>query len=200
MSQINLPLLKVYTSPILIKKLLGRDLSEEELQKFKEYSQSFKLLLDKEKEKILKNISELVGVNWEEKDITVYIIPESTKIPSMANPLLLKIREDSYFNLYILIHELFHRFLEFNNKLQRFSEKVSVKKAGIKAEALVEFLTIELSNKIFGKEKAEALYSKEKEIVTSRDTDKSNELVKEFRKRYDLEEKPLIVWLETPEI
>jgi hypothetical protein len=183
-----LPELKIVFPYILIKKLANlmkiAELTSGEINwyRFHDNFSKFRELYEKHKEKILEEIANILGFDWVERDIIIYPIPEDVAIPSISHPLLLKIREDPYFNLYMLIHEFLHRHIESRKEL----EKISMKKADlVKAHAIIEFLTVEIISKLFGEEKAQELHKKEKEIVKTRDMEKSYKLANEFRKKFN---------------
>jgi hypothetical protein len=177
--------------PYLLVKRFSPQLSEKEFRNFVRLVKKFEKILAEKQEKILKTIAELLGLKWKEKDIVIYPLPEKAKFPSIAFPLILKIREDMNFNLYILTHELCHRFVESSKELSEFS----VKKSRLKGEAFVEFLTLEVLKRILGENKTKRLYEKEKQIVTTRNMQKTSKLVEKFRRKYDLDKKPCIDWL-----
>jgi len=187
----ELPNLKIEVPYLLIRRVKGSLLSKEELQEFVEDLKKFESLVEKYKQRILITISNLIGLEWEEKDIIIYPFPRSVKIPSMAFPLIISLKKDPYFSLYCLVHELCHRFVELNKNLY----EISFKKDKLKGEAFAEFLAIEVSNRIFGKVKAKELHEKEKKIVTTRNMEESSKLVEEFRKKYDLNKRTLFEYL-----
>ena len=181
---INSLKLKFYIPYLLIKKLAKPMKIKIDWEIFEENIKKFQNFFEQHRENILIGISKRIGLEWREKDITIYPLPDQIKeIPSMAHPLLLKIREDFSFDIYLLVHELFHRFIEETKELER----ISVRKINtIKAEAIVEFLTVDLISELFGEEKAEDLHKKEKEIVTTRDMKESYKLAEEFKKKFDI--------------
>ena len=187
----ELPNLRIEIPYLLIKKVKGSSLSKEELLEFEKDLKKFESLVEKYKRRILLTISNLVGLEWEEKDIIIYPFPRSVKIPSISFPLIIALKKDPYFSLYCLIHELCHRFIELNKNLY----EISFKKDKLKGESFAEFLTIEVLSRIFGEAKAKELYEEEKKIVTTRNMEESSKLVREFRRKYDLNKKTLFEYL-----
>ena len=189
-----IPKLRVVFSFPLVHKLVKEEFS------IKENLNKFRKILEDYEEKILNTISELIGCEWEEKDINIYAIPFNAPTPSISLPLILKIREDPYLNLYFLIHELVHRFFYFSTKIEPLKKKFYPRDNRLKCEAVTDFITRKVAEKIFGKEKALELRKKEQKIVTSRDLEKCEELVKSYENRYDLNKKSLIEYWKTDSI
>ena len=159
--------------PVLLKvlqPLLGK-IPED----FERNVDSFEKYLQKYGQEIVRAI-EMLGM-WEEKDVTIYPIPATWKIPSFSSPLVLKIRENQAFNLYVLIHELIHRFLE--------KSKLSEKLKKHEMEAFAVFATQLIYSKIFGDEKAKEMRQIEKQIVMTRDEKLIDKII-ESRRSYFL--------------
>ena len=172
-----------YSLIIMVGKLAGTEI---DFEKFENNFKSFSKFFEKYRDKILTKISEKGGFDWKEKDIFVYVIPEQIKkFPSMSHPLLLKLREDYYFNLYLLTHELCHRYIGENEQLVDISFRKWKKINKLIPEAIVEFLTVDIIAELFGEEKTEELHRKEKEIVKTRDMEKSYKLANKFREKFN---------------
>ena len=170
----EIPELQCRVNFFLIKKLSPRF----NLKRFQENLKSFERELEKQGNKILREIGKILKEEWKEKDITIYPIPPEAKIPSMSSPLLLKIRSNQSFNLYVLTHELIHRFVEKSNL------KID-KKPGIELEAFVVFVTQKVFSKIFGAKLARKMRRIEKRIVMSRDEKMCEEIIKRKKKFWE---------------
>jgi len=87
----SIPLLSIKVSYSLIKRLCPTC----NLLSFESILSKFSKAVEKYDEKILEEISATFGSKWKEKDIFVYPLPEETPMPSIAFPLLLKLRKKS---------------------------------------------------------------------------------------------------------
>ena len=90
------------------------------------------------KHKIIASIEHILGKTTEH-EITVWLVDNSFPL-SISSPLLLRNRENPDALLYILVHELVHRYLVFG---KRWKDKQSNAwfRPGIKNEALCHFIT-----------------------------------------------------------
>ena len=182
----KLPEIKLRLPYSLIIKVAKLMEIEIDFKKFEKNLNDFYEFFHKYRNKILIKISEKCGFDWEEKDIMIYTIPEQIKkFPSICYPLLLKLGEDHYFNLYLLTHELCHRFIEENEKLKELSFRKWKKTNKLIPEVIVEFLTVNIIAEILGEEKAQELHNKEKRTVKTRDMEKSYKLANEFREKFN---------------
>lgn len=184
----DLPEIRIRPPWLLIRKFGKLMNIEINFEKFEKDFNEFNEFLGNYKDKILTKISEKCGLDWKEKDICIYSIPgQIKKFPSMCYPLLLKLSEDHYFNLYLLTHELCHRYIEENDELIDISFRKWKYKNKLIPEAIVEFLTVDIIAELFGEEKAEELHKKEASIVVTRDMKKSYKMANEFRKKFNVE-------------
>jgi len=141
--------------------------------------------VEKYDEKILEEISATFGSKWKEKDIFVYPLPEETPMPSIAFPLLLKLRKNQKLNLYFLTHELIHRFIETNPELLKKVRKTIKESKGLRMEAFVVFATQKVFSKLFGRKTARRMREMEKRIVKSRDEIAVDAIIKAKKARFE---------------
>ena len=153
---------------------------EEFVIKFEKYFRSYRLL-------ILKNIERYTGIKWKQKRILVWFF--ESYHPSISIPLLVNVYNYSRdFCLFTLVHELVHNNLYFSEL--RIFDKIKLKDL----EAIVELVTKNVCKYIFSKEKLNELC---KTSEFSGEYRKVWEKEKELEKIWNLEEKPLIKWLQT---
>lgn len=188
-----IPEVNIYFSRTFMFNIVKYKISNGKLKKHMRNQKKFEKLLKEKQKDLLKLFEQTFGVEWDEKDIIIYTVPSYMKFPSIPYPLLLKVREDPLINMYFLIHELVHRFFEFNSKLKRYKILYSIEKIGLeRSEALTDMITREIAKRLLGKRKANQLRKMEQKIISSRDVDKCEPLVMYFQKKYDLSKKTLI--------
>jgi hypothetical protein len=171
---LDLPSLNVKVSYFFISKLctsFNKTLFQKKLE-------SFSIILKKHEKSILREICKCFQAEWKEKDIFIYPLPEEAQIPSIPFPLLLKLRKNQKLNLYFLIHELIHRFIETNSTIAKKLVKRIGEKRGTIMEAFVVYTTFKIFAKIFGLKETEKMRKLEKKIVTSRDEKRVDEIIK----------------------
>lgn len=78
--------------------------------RIKSLSEELEREFRKREQRILERISQLTGNRWKKSQIIVY--PVLTKLKSFSDPLTISLKEDSWLNLVILIHELVHNILD----------------------------------------------------------------------------------------
>jgi len=145
----------------------------------------FQKTMERYSEKILKEISAVFNSEWKEKDIFIYPLPEETPMPSIAFPLLLKLRKNQKLNLYILTHELVHRFIETNPEVFKKLQKVIKEKRGLKMEAFVVFVTQKVFSKLFGRKTARQMREIERRIIKSRDEKVVDAIIKTEKEKFE---------------
>lgn len=162
-------------------------------EKTKINNESFKRVFDQHWRMIVAKIEELGGAEWVEKDINIYLVPYNFIVPVVAYPLILKVKEDQDRNLYVLIHELVHRYLDLS--LEEFKNLFSGQIVGReRAEAITELVARIVSEQILGKERTSVIVKFLSQKVNSVDMAKVEPLTQEYQKRWDLNEKPLVEW------
>ena len=190
----TLPKLKTSVSTTLIYNIISRVRKVHLTNEFWEDRKRFDQFLRRYSEAILENIEKVTGGKWQEAEITIYLIPPDSPVITIPLPLILKLRKDSLFTLHLLIHELVHRFLLVS--FTEFRKEVSPEYIGLtQHEALTEYITKVVEEKIFGKQKAQLLLKKEHSMITSRNSKECERLVNEFEKKWDLKKHPLVWWL-----
>ncbi len=189
-----IPKIRTFFSRTLIFNVIKETITKEEAEKLINLRKEFDERLKKDAKRMLESFEKYMGVKWSEKELTIYIIPATLRVPSIPNPLIVKLRENQDVNIHVLIHELVHRFLEINPQLKNYRELYGFKELGqVKCEALTEFIARRISKEIL-KEKAEATFQEFMGFVKKWETKEVEKEISNYEKEYNLAKKSLFYY------
>lgn len=119
----------VYSLPYdrLFNDYEGEIFTKKQLGELNGYIRKFQLGWNKISGVVFKNLKELTGNKWEEKEIKCYIV-KNCKYGGISDPLTLRMEPDLEYACSILIHELTHIIVSYNTKKYLEIEKTLKKK------------------------------------------------------------------------
>jgi len=127
--------------------VLEKPLDNKTYEKLKENAKRFERFFRQYEEGIYERFDKYLGGSPGEDEIKVWITIKG-KFPSISSPLILKYRNDYKVMLYILIHELVHRYLEFGEYYKNMDDNVWLQ-PGTKSEALIHLITCKVFREFF---------------------------------------------------
>jgi hypothetical protein len=186
--------ISVLVSPVFHKFFIfdGKE-QKKKIKKIIKDTKRFEKFFRKYEKRIIKMICRYCGGKFGDKEIIVWVFTTTNKkiIPSISDPLLLKYRKNYYFMVYVLIHELVHRFFSSDKKYKKSKNKW-LKPEAKRQEALAHLVAKKIFFEIFGKKISEEKFERFDNIVTKNNT---KVISNKIGKRWNLNKKPLKFFL-----
>ena len=108
-------------------------------KRLKEDARRFEIFFRQYEKQIYEKFRKYLDGKPNEDEIKVWITVEG-KFPSISSPLILKSRSNHHLMLYILVHELVHRYFEFGRPYKDLHDNIWLQ-PGAKSEALMHIIT-----------------------------------------------------------
>lgn len=129
-----------------------RDIEPAELQKLNLFKDEIEKTFRGGEREIMGSLEKTFGPTTE-NEIRVWIVDDKMRTPTISKPLLLKYKKNKDLALYILVHELAHRYLDAGVRWK--GKKSDWLQPGIKLEALCHFA----AERALGRDFAGRLYN-----------------------------------------
>lgn len=184
---------KIYIHPSYLGfYLIKRNLWNKEWKKFELAVKEFNDFFQEYEKSVVKLIVKYMAVDWAEDKINVWLFSSTFPYPSISSPPLIKLRKDSQFTTYILIHELIHVFFQSNKLYSKFKPSYN---SNYNADVLDDFIAYKIFKDLFGEKELIRIKKIKHKTWTTQNFKEHEAKIQILEKKIDLNKKPFYRWI-----